>query len=183
MKVYLSRLLAVLFLLAGAGLTLPFGHTHTTAAVPVVHGDDGDDGDVPPHIGSPVVFIRYESPQVIGTERAALIVAGPFECPADGLVGGHGPDAREPILLVERAALPKHIECANIEFFTLDRGWRLGTGDPENADPVMDENGPTGAFVYTGMDWRMNVVHDPSGQAPRSWRLYGEAADDVRVGK
>ena len=104
------------------------------------------------HLASPVIFTRYEEqwPQVVGTEVAAILVTPPFTCPA-----GHPHEGGE---------------CAHIRFLTTQ------PSDPENGDGI--HCSPfvlcPEMWVFTGMDWRMAVWHDPEGKAERSWHLWGE---------
>lgn len=99
------------------------------------------------HLGSVVIFIRYENPDVAGTEAAAIIVDAPFTCPA-----GHPHEGGE---------------CAHLRFLTRN------PGDPENGSPVQWDAclGTCAGYVNTGMDWRSSVWHDPTGKTLRSWRL------------
>jgi len=111
-------------------------------------------GSPPVHLGSPVIFVRYEE-GVQGERRAAFIIKGPFVCP-EGT-----PHAGE--------------TCANIGWFT------DGPGDLENTDPVTCSPGetcmvnPAGLGVATGYDRRQNVYYDPTGVTERSWHVWGEA--------
>jgi hypothetical protein len=108
---------------------------------------------VPPasaHLGAPVIVVRYEDPSVSGRKRAGKIVDGPFIMTEGPHIGEWGADV----------------------FFWVNA---KGT-DPENADPVLVDGRPReGWGVKTGMDWRQNVLYDPTGLTPRSWHVWGEA--------
>ncbi len=102
------------------------------------------------HLGSAVIMMRYEAPELIGQKRAAFITEGPF-------IIADGPHAGE---------------------WGADITWlvnEIGTSDQENADPVFVDGVPSATMaVYTGMDRRKNVPYDPAG-SPRSWHVWGEA--------
>lgn len=97
-------------------------------------------GDKPnAHLGSSVIMVRYESPELSGQPRAAMIVDGPFILQEGPNVGQWG---------------------ADLVWWVNERGV-----DPENEDPTLS-------------DWRKNVLYDPTGQTPRSWHVWGEAAGE-----
>lgn len=119
------------------------------------------DGPAPVHLGSSVIMVRYESPEVMGLPRAAVVTMGPFTCPA-----GHPHEGGE---------------CVNLEW------WVEHRGEYENADPpscVAPPCDPTlkGWGTFSGHDGRMAVWHDPTGLTPRSWHVYGEAAGEKGKG-
>lgn len=103
------------------------------------------------HVGSSVIMIRYEGqwPELIGTKAAAIVTAGPFVCPAGNEHAGG--------------------ECVHLRFFV------RSPQDGENGDPVHCDTGLCDGWVYTGMDFKFDVWHDPSGKTPRSWHVWGEA--------
>lgn len=115
-----------LFLIAAAALL-------AAGAAGPGHGQGRQKG---PHLGSSVIFVRYETPEVSGQPRAAFIVWGPFTCPPEHPHAG--------------------MECANVDWLTKE------PSDPENLPPEL-------------IDFRFSVPHDPTGQLPRSWHVWGEA--------
>ena len=101
------------------------------------------------HLGSPVIVIRYETPEVTGQKRAGIIVDGPFVIESGPHQGEWG---------------------ADVFWWINEKGV-----DPENADPVLVDGAPSSSMgVLTGIDWRKNVPYDPTGQLPRSWHVWGE---------
>lgn len=123
------------------------------------------------HLGSSVIMVRYETPELSGQRRAAIVVDGPFACPA-----GH-PDPAEPCTKACKLRHPAekdHMECVDLRFFINEQGVDL-----ENLDPVLCDGGATTCGVKTGMDWRKNVVHDPTGNMPRSYHLWGETTAEA----
>lgn len=101
------------------------------------------------HIGSSVVLVRYETPELSGQKRAAMVVDGPFLIEAGPNTGQWG---------------------VNLFF------WGANRNELDNQDPVLLNDAPIeGEGVKTGMDFRMNVPYDPTGLTPRSFHIWGEA--------
>lgn len=72
------------------------------------------------HLGSAVIMVRYESPELSGQRRAAIVVDGPFACPS-----GHPHEGGE---------------CVDLVWWVNERGYLYdGTGDPENIDPTLSD--------------------------------------------
>jgi len=111
-------------------------------------------GQPPAHLGSPIIFVRYETEQLTGQKRAGFITKGPFVCPEGTPHAGEW--------------------CANVAFFIAD------PGEEENLDPIICVPqatcmvNPAGLGVATGLERRVNVFYDPTGVTPRSWHLWGE---------
>lgn len=117
-------------------------------------------GPTPLHMGSNVVFVRYEG-ELAGERRAAILTTNTFECPADG------PHVGE--------------TCANVAFLI------AASGEAENMDPVRCGEGetcmvnPIGLAVASGWERRANVLYDPTGKTERSFHVYGQAeGEDAR---